>query len=568
MPNRDTLGGIIHTYQKYDPQRFPNPTQAPPDATSSALEHLLMYGDMREFTDEELANAIRLDPSQIGGLGPSIDALLQMLRERKEKILTTYETEQVRRQAAQAFQEQAAQAKPPKELASRLQRAIQEEQIRELERIYFAHKKDQSPFAKQLVHTIERLGDKYQIDELAGKYHFTGNTTPTINQALEIKEELETIDRLLEQLEEAKKTAQLAIIDFEALEQFTQPGDLNQLQELRERIEQYVREVAEQQGLERNSKGQYQVTPKALRLFQSKLLEQIFSQLEAGRAGRHDGDIIGEGAVETQRTQPYEFGDSLANLDLTSSLTNALIRDPSSRPIRFQSRDLVVHQTRNHPKCATMVLMDMSGSMRYGGMYINVKRMALALEGLIRRDYPGDFLQFVEMATFAKPKTSGEVAALMPKPVTIYDPIVRLRADLSDPQISESQIPPHFTNIQHALRTSRQFLAQQATPNKQVILITDGLPTAHFEEQILYMLYPPHPRTEQATLREGMLCQQAGITINIFLLSSWNQSSEDIRFAYKLAEMTKGRVFFTAGKELDRYVVWDYVQRRRMIING
>ena len=132
--------------------------------------------------------------------------------------------------------------------------------------------------------------------------------------------------------------------------------------------------------------------------------------------------------------------------------------------------------------------------------------------------------------------------------------------------MSEQFIPPHFTNIQHALSTARRFLASQDTPNRQVILITDGLPTAHFEGETLYLLYPPDPQTEAATMREGQLCQREGITINLFLVPSWSQSEEDIRFAYRLAESTKGRVFFTAGRDLDRYVVWDYVARRREIL--
>ncbi len=103
----------------------------------------------------------------------------------------------------------------------------------------------------------------------------------------------------------------------------------------------------------------------------------------------------------------------------------------------------------------------------------------------------------------------------MPKPVTLYDPVVRLKADMSDERVSEMQIPPHFTNIQHGLQLARQLLAAQDTPNRQVILITDGLPTAHFEGKDLYLLYPPDPRTEEATLREGQLCRREGITINI-----------------------------------------------------
>jgi uncharacterized protein with von Willebrand factor type A (vWA) domain len=148
----------------------------------------------------------------------------------------------------------------------------------------------------------------------------------------------------------------------------------------------------------------------------------------------------------------------------------------------------------------------------------------------------------------------------------VVDPVVRLRADMSDEATTEMQIPPHFTNIQHGLKVGRQFLANQDTPNRQIILITDGLPTAHFEDEYLYMLYPPHQQTEQATMREGWLCHREGITINIFLLPTWSQSSEDIQFANRLAESTAGRVFFTAGKDLDRYVVWDYLNRRREII--
>jgi uncharacterized protein with von Willebrand factor type A (vWA) domain len=245
-----------------------------------------------------------------------------------------------------------------------------------------------------------------------------------------------------------------------------------------------------------------------------------------------------------------------------------MIRAGEARlPVRMKSEDIVIHRTRNNPKCATAVLLDMSGSMRYGGQYVNVKRMGLALDGLIKTEYPGDFLQFIEMYSFAKPRHVSEIATLMPKPVTVYDPFVWLTADMSNPDISEIQVPPHFTNIQHGLHLARKFLSAQDTPNRQVILITDGLPTAHFEGQVLHLIYPPGPQTEEATMRESRLCQREGITINIFLLASWNQSEEDVRFAYRMAESTRGRVFFTAGRELDRYVVWDYLKRRRQIIS-
>ncbi len=334
---------------------------------------------------------------------------------------------------------------------------------------------------------------------------------------------------------------------------------------LQQQVQDYLREVAQQQGLEQTAGG-YRLTPQAYRLFQGKLLSRIFSQLQAARSGRHQGPIVGEGAVEMPQTKPYEFGDSLANMDIPQTLMNALLRDGAQLPIRVNTGDIEIHRTRNNPKCATAVIMDMSGSMRYDGQYINVKRMALALDGLIRSEYPGDVVRFIEMYTFAKLRRSGEIAELLPKPVTIHDPWIRLKVDMSRDDISEYQIHPHFTNIQRSLHMARQLLATQDTPNRNIILITDGLPTSHFEGSWLYMLYPPDPLTEAATMREGMLCQRENITINIFLVPSWSQSEEDIRFAHRLAETTKGRVFFTAGGDLDRYVVWDYVKRKREII--
>jgi uncharacterized protein with von Willebrand factor type A (vWA) domain len=170
------------------------------------------------------------------------------------------------------------------------------------------------------------------------------------------------------------------------------------------------------------------------------------------------------------------------------------------------------------------------------------------------------------MYTFAKPRHISEIAGLMPKPVTIHSSIVRQKYDMSKPNVAEMAIHPHFTNIQHALQTARRYLSVQDSPNRQVVLITDGLPTAHFEGSNLFLLYPPDPRTEEATLREALLCAREGITINIFLLSNWNQSQEDVRFAYRIAESTKGRVIFTAGRDLDRYVIWDYINRRKQIV--
>lgn len=566
--NPSRLGGIIHTYQKYDPAKFPPPSQPPPDLVSPMFEQMMFYGSQRPLSEEELANAVHIDPSQIAGLGPSLDALMELLRQRKRKILETYETETVQGEAAKRFHELGQSMEPPEALARFFLRAYREEQIHDLERLWYSLDNEHTPFARDLVHLGDRLGDKYQVDELAAKYEFTGRTPMTIEEALEIKAELEKIDELLNQLKEASKSAQIGIIDMEALSEYAQPGDMEKLGELQQRIQEYLRQMAEMQGLERDAAG-YNLTPQAYRIFQSKLLERIFSELEAARSGRHSGPITGEGAVELPETKPYEFGDSIANMDVTQSMINAMIRsrseDPQA-PVRLKSDDIEIHRTRNNPKCATAVLLDMSGSMRHDGQYINAKRMALALDGLIRSEFPGDFVQFIEVYSLARAVHISEVPTLMPKPVTVRNSVVRLRADMSDENVLEMQIPPHFTNIQRGLQLGRQFLATQDTPNRQIVLITDGLPTAHFEGEHLYLLYPPDNRTEEATMREGHLCAREGVTINIFLLPNWWQSEEDVQFAHRLAEQTGGRVFFTAGRDLDRFVVWDYVHMKRTII--
>lgn len=560
------IGGIIHAYQKYDPSEFPPPTQPPPDLVSPAFEQALMYGEFRELSEEELARAVRLDPSQIKGLGPSIDFLKAMLEERKRKILETYESKSVQKKARKAFHQAAKQVQIPKKLADTYRQAINREQPYMLEALWYRAEDCGGTLSTDLLRVSARMGDKHNIEELATKYDFVGNESMSVPKALEIKEELEKIDELLKQLEEAAKSAQIGIIDMDMLSEFAQPGDIEQLEEMRRQVENMVREQAERQGLEKDSSGQFRLTPKAYKVFQGRLLERIFSDLAPSKTGRHQGDVVGEGAVELQQTKPYEFGDSIANMDIPQTVINALLRQGDERPLRLRSDDIEIHKTRNHPKCATCVIMDMSGSMRYDGQYMNVKRMALALQGLIQSEYPGDFLRFIEMYTFAKIRSPGEIINLMPKPVTIHDPWVRLKADLSDEDITEAQIHPHFTNIQRSLQLARQNLANCDTQNRQIVLITDGLPTAHCEGEWLYMLYPPDPQTEQATMREAALCSKEGITINIFLVPSWSQSEEDIRFANRLAQSTSGRVFFTSGNNLDRFVLWDYVNNKREII--
>src|SRR6516165_3651737 len=137
MNPHDRIGGIIHTYQKFDPVNFPSPTAPAPDMVSPAFEHLLFYGDSRELTEEDLARAVRIDPSMIKGLGPSLEALMEMLRERKRKILATYETGQVEAEARHSFHKMAEGMQPPGKIAKLFQQAVKEEQLHDLEQLWY-----------------------------------------------------------------------------------------------------------------------------------------------------------------------------------------------------------------------------------------------------------------------------------------------------------------------------------------------------------------------------------------------------------------------------------------------
>lgn len=210
MQKRTDIGGIIHVYQKFNPVEFPSPLAEPDaDLVSNAFEHALAYGNYRELTEEELARAIELDPSQISGLGPSIDALRAMLLERKRKILETYQVDGLDKKASDHFEKLARRTRPPAKLKGLYDRAIRQSQIYLLEQLWYQADRSDPEFAQSILKTMEALSDRYQIDELMSKYSFTGRQKVDIPSAIEIKKEFEQIDELLKQLEEASKTCRL-----------------------------------------------------------------------------------------------------------------------------------------------------------------------------------------------------------------------------------------------------------------------------------------------------------------------------------------------------------------------
>jgi len=305
----------------------------------------------------------------------------------------------------------------------------------------------------------------------------------TVPEAIDVKDELETIEQLLQQIEDARKNAKVALIDMDALGQLIDRASSTRSAAFKRQVEALIEQMAARAGA--GAEGPAATSSRRRRCGSSKASS---SRRYSPRSIPHGPaairvNVTGDGAVEMVPTRPYEFGDSggpygHSRLARERDAAAGCASQGGAVALRLQPRDIEVHRTRNTPTCATTVVLDMSGSMRYGGMYVNVKRMALALQGLVQKEFPGDYLQFIEMYSFARPRPLGEIATLLPKPVTIFDSVVRLRADMADPRFRKPTSRPTSPTSSTRWLLSRQYLARQDTPNKQVIVITDGLPTA------------------------------------------------------------------------------------------
>ena len=200
----------------------------------AAFDHLLHYGTRESLTEEQLANAIKLDPSQISGFGPSIDALIAMLEERKRAILETYEVNSALTEAGNVFTDAFADVheQSPPELQEQLEFLARMQSVPKLEELWYRVERQGGDMAGRIMRIIGSLTDRLQIEQLINRYTFTGRQSTTPEEALELKDELETIDRLLKELRRARETAQVGIIDMDALREFVDDADIQQLREM------------------------------------------------------------------------------------------------------------------------------------------------------------------------------------------------------------------------------------------------------------------------------------------------------------------------------------------------
>ncbi|MEA2630629.1 MAG: Ca-activated chloride channel [Chloroflexota bacterium] len=289
-------------------------------------------------------------------------------------------------------------------------------------------------------------------------------------------------------------------------------------------------------------------------------MTDLFQTFNRDAIGRHDTTQKGEGSVRLEDSKPYVYGDSLANLNLHETLKNAMVRQGGGLPIRLHHDDYVVHETEYQTRCATVLLIDMSGSMGRYGKYAMTKKVALALQAMVRAQYAQDSLQMIGFYSFANFMTERQLLNSAPKPISLYDSRVHLRFDLDTPH---QHIPQHFTNIDAGLRLARNHLARQAAQNKQIIVITDGEPTAHIEGREVVLIYPPSEKTARATLNEVKRCAAAGIRVSSFALIEDYFYTGLVNFVEEMARVSQGVAAYCSTDDLGQFVFDSFIGGRR-----
>lgn len=359
---------------------------------------------------------------------------------------------------------------------------------------------------------------------------------------------------------------------------------LHNLEDWQEEHPDVVEMLIKRGYVEQDREGKFHVTPKGLKRVENKALEALFNVRNKDKLGRHETEFRGTGQTMLEDSKPYEYGDPVAHLNMHETLKNALHRQGREAvqqgndahtahravaprgnvtpggAIPISEEDLVIHDTEYQTTCATIVLIDMSGSMTRYGKYGAAKRVAMALQALVRSRYPSDFLQIVGFYTYASPLTEKELLLSAPKPVSIYDPQVRLRISLDHPP---RFVPEHFTNIHAGLQFARRILKRQPAQNRQIIVITDGEPTAHVEGREIVLIYPPAEKTSRITLSEARRCAGEGIEVSSFALVEDYFYFGLVNFVEQMAQATRGISATCNARDMGNLVVNSFVRGRR-----
>jgi uncharacterized protein with von Willebrand factor type A (vWA) domain len=367
--------------------------------------------------------------------------------------------------------------------------------------------------------------------ELSEKYPFFGEDPLSMGEAMGLMERLQQMDRLESQLE--RGSFRPDDVDRSLAQQLLGDDARQAIDQLRK-----LTDVLEKAGYVEKKGRRMELTPRGMRRIGQSALRDIFDQLKKARMGQHRLSLGGLGNDASDELKEYEYGDPFL-LDLKETLFNSVVREGPKIPVKMDAKDFVVHRTEHVTQASTVLMIDMSRSMFLRGCFLAAKKVAIALDSLIRSQYPRDSLYVVGFSNYA----------VELKPQTL-------------PQLALNDYV-YGTNMQHGFQLARSLLAKHRG-NRQIIMITDGEPTAHLEDNgRAYFAYPPTYKTIQQTLREVRRCTRDRVVINTFMLERGPYLTE---FINQMTRINKGRAFFVSPDRLGEYILVDYVsgkQRRR-----
>ena len=371
-------------------------------------------------------------------------------------------------------------------------------------------------------------------DELSRQYPFLGDDDLTLEQAMDAMREMQSLDRLEQSLQQAMRSGNLDDVDPEQLAELLGEDARRAWEEL-DRLRQLLKDAGYIQG-----DDDLRLTARGIRRIGQKAMREVFRQLKKDRMGNHDLDTRGAGGDLLGDTKPYEFGDPL-QLDLQATVKNAVVRGGPQVPVSLRPDDFEIYRNEHLTRAATIVLLDQSRSMGLFNNWGAAKKVTLALFALIRQQYPRDTLHVVGFSDYAHELQEEELAGLT------WNNWVS------------------GTNLHHALMLSRKLLSREKGGTRQIMVITDGEPTAHLEGGQSYFAYPPSYRTELETLKEVRRCTQEGIIINTFMLEN---SYQLVNFVDRMTRINRGRAFYSSSENLGEYMLVDYITNRRKRVAG
>ena len=530
LPN--DIGGQIQGLMEYD---FMDP-----DAQQQFQELLdMLKGQMAQNVSQQMRDQMQnMTPEQMEAMRQMMQDLNQMLRDRMEGRDPNFDG--FMQKWGSMFGDDPPQSLD--ELMERIQQQMSQMQSL-MDSLSPGARQElqdalQSAMDPRLMDEMSEFASLMQSlmppDELARQYPFLGDDSMTLEQAMEAMQQMQSLDQLEQTLQQAMRSGNLDDVDPDQLAELLGEEARRAWEEL-DRLRQLLKDAGYVTG-----DDELTLTARGIRRIGQKAMREVFQHLKKDRTGNHDLDTRGAGGDVLGDTKQYEFGDPL-QLDLQSTVKNAIVRNGPTVPVKLRPDDFEIYRNEHMTRAATIVLLDQSRSMGLFNNWAAAKKVTLALFALIRQQYPRDTLHIVGFSDYARELQEEDLAGLT------WNNWVS------------------GTNLHHALMLSRKLLSREKGNTRQIMVITDGEPTAHLEGEQAYFSYPPSYRTELETLKEVRRCTQEGIIINTFMLEN---SYQLVNFVDRMTRINRGRAFYSSSENLGEYMLVDYITNRRKRVSG